>query len=510
MALLALAALLGACVKPPERPNVLLITVDTLRADRLSHLGYPRETTPNLDALAAEGVSFTRATTPRAKTSPAMASMMTGLYPHEHGVRDLSKPLNTRVPLLAERFRKAGYDTVGLIGNYVLKAERAGLDRGFRTWIEDLPQTMGVPPDDVPQRTASSLTDAALAALALSPGDIETGVTSPAVRVEDGRPWFAWVHYMDPHGLYEPPAEHDRFDAPMRAVPRPEELPRAGRLNPHVAEYNVPEEAWLLDGGFDLSRVVARYDGEVRFADAEIGRLLEALGRAGWDQDTIVVVSADHGESLGEHQYYFEHGRYAYEATSRVPLIVRLPPSLAEAPLTGLSDADISLVDVAPTLLELAGLEPLFPRNNDGLRGRSRADLWLGDTVRGEGTPIFYEKVERADLALALQIKGVRRGPWKLLRTYTQDQPDADGSRRMRLIDEELYQLDLDGDETTNRMAQPGEDGARVLEGLRGDLDAFFEADGSFADQAYLLQRQRESLERTKPQVLKQLENLGY
>ncbi|MHC4377377.1 MAG: sulfatase [Planctomycetota bacterium] len=510
MALLALTALLGACVKPPERPNVLLITVDTLRADRLSHLGYPRETTPNLDALAAQGVSFTRATTPRAKTSPAMASMMTGLYPHEHGVRDLSKPLNKRVPLLAERFKKAGYDTVGLIGNYVLKAERAGLDRGFRTWIEDLPQTMGVPPDHVPQRTASSLTDAALAALGLAPGDIETGVTTPAVRVEDGRPWFTWVHYMDPHGLYEPPIEYDRFNGPMQALPRPQELPRAGRLRPHVAEYNVPEEAWLLDGGFDLDRVIARYDGEVRFADAEIGRLMEALDTAGWDQNTIVVVSADHGESLGEHQYYFEHGRYSYEATSRIPLIVKLPPSLGGEPLTGLSDADISLVDLAPTLLELAGLEPLFPRNNDGLRGRSRADLWRGAVERGQGAPIYYEKVERADLALALQIKGVRRGPWKLLRTYTQDQPDADGSRRMRMIDEELYQLDLDGAETNNLMARPGAEGAEALEDLRLDLDAFFEADDSFADQAYLLQRQRENLERTDPKVLKQLENLGY
>lgn len=508
--LVALGLLLAGCVRPPERPNVLLITVDTLRADRLSHLGYPRETTPNLDALAARGLSFTRATTPRAKTTPAVASLMTGLYPHEHGVRDLSKPLSRRPALLAERFRKAGYDTLGMIGNYVLKAERSGLDRGFRTWIEDLPQKMGVPPDDVPQRTAQSMTDAALVALGLESPTPSVGLDGPAVRSAEGRPFFAWVHYMDPHGIYEPPGEHDVFSAPMEAVSPPSLLERAGRLRPHVAEYNVPDEAWLLDGGFDRSRVVSRYDGEVRFADAQIGRLLSALKDSGLDENTIVVVSADHGESLGEHQYYFEHGRYSYEATSRVPLIVSLPASLAPDAPTGLSDADISLVDLAPTLLDLAGLEPLFPRSTTGLRGRSCARLWTGAGSSENDTPIYYEKVERADLALALQIKGVRRGPWKLLRTYTQDAPESDGTRRMRLIDEELYQLDRDASESFNLVGTPDDEGSERLNTLRVDLDAFFEADAGFADQAYLLQRQREDLERESPQVLKQLENLGY
>jgi len=209
VAVLVTLVVTAACVREPERPNVLLITIDTLRRDRVSVFGSPRTTTPNLDRLAEEGLLFTHCQSPRAKTTPALASLMTGLYPHDHGVRDLTMPLAADVPVLAEAFHRAGYRTAAIVGNFVLKDELSGLARGFDVWVEDLPDTQGVPPDDVPQRTARSLTDGALAALGLGPAQEAAGPARPFVR--DDRPWFLWLHYMDPHGQYAAPDRHRIF-----------------------------------------------------------------------------------------------------------------------------------------------------------------------------------------------------------------------------------------------------------------------------------------------------------
>ncbi|MBI5361594.1 MAG: sulfatase-like hydrolase/transferase, partial [Planctomycetes bacterium] len=154
LAVVALVA--SACSRAPERPNVLLITIDTLRADRLSAAtGSPRVTTPRLDALAKEGVLGTHVSTPRAKTTPALASLMTGLEPHAHGLRDLLQPLALEHATLAERLRDAGFDTGAIVANYVLQARFSGLERGFEQWTEDLPDAQRVPPDDVPERRAT-------------------------------------------------------------------------------------------------------------------------------------------------------------------------------------------------------------------------------------------------------------------------------------------------------------------------------------------------------------------
>ncbi|MHC4845367.1 MAG: sulfatase, partial [Planctomycetota bacterium] len=386
-ALFALVLLLG-CSEAPAHPNILLITVDTLRADHLSLAADPadsaRPTSPRLDALAADGVVFLAAASPRAKTTPAIASLMTGLYPHEHGVRDLTSTLPGDVPVLAEALRRAGYATGAIIGNTVLRRELAGLDRGFDLWVQDLPQTQGVPPDDVPQRIADSLTDGALSALGLDGGPGDLGAD---------RPWFLWLHYMDPHGLYDPPSGHRLFerDEP-EYLPSPPDVARPAHRQ-WVAGYNVPDAAITPDGAVDVAVVRDLYDGEIHFADAEIGRLLDRLADAGRLDDTLVVVTSDHGESLGEHDYWFEHGRYAYEPTTRVPLILRLPAGHADADARGARSGTVSLVDLAPTLLDLVGADPLPGASDDGQpRGRARVDLLRRDSARPH--PVYYEKVE--------------------------------------------------------------------------------------------------------------------
>ncbi|HUR27377.1 MAG TPA: sulfatase, partial [Planctomycetota bacterium] len=303
----ALAGLaLAACSHEaaPARPNVLLVTIDTLRPDHLGAYGSTRATSPNLDRLAAEGVLFQNASTPRAKTTPAIASLFTGAYPHEHGVRDLLQPIAADVPLLAESFRAAGYESAAIVGNFVLKNAHCGFARGFDRYVETLPERQGVPPNDAPQRTARSLTDAALAALGLQAppaNDLDSKPFEPAGAVFDGeRPWFLWLHYMDPHGAYDPPVEQ-RAQTP--SAPRWIDVPRADApggksRGPRIAEYNVPPSARDAQGRFDTNAVIDAYDGEIRYADSEFGRLLAKLREHGDLRDTWVIVVADHGESL--------------------------------------------------------------------------------------------------------------------------------------------------------------------------------------------------------------------
>jgi arylsulfatase A-like enzyme len=471
------AALVASCSREPERPNVLLITVDTLRADRLTAAGYPRATTPNLDALAAEGLRFTHAETPRAKTTPAIASLMTGLYPHEHGARDLLVPLAGDHALLAERLRAAGWSTAAIVGNYVLIDRFSGLARGFDRWIEELPDRQGVPPDDAPQRTARSMSDAALSELA---------------REDGGEPWFLWLHYMDPHGLYDPPPEHRVFRSDV-----PEAIPDDPG---HVAQYNVPPGCRMADGRVDAARVRDLYDGEVRYADAEIGRVLAALRASGELERTIVVVTADHGENLGEHRDWFEHGRDAYETTCRVPLLVRLPALLPDRPAPGVRKGSVSLADVAPTLLDLLGLPPLAAEGS-AVRGISRRDLFGGELPRPH--PVFAEKIERANLPGAVQAKAVRLDDWKMIRRYAHD-----GGHGVVLLSEELFDLASDPGETRNLATAPPD--SAPLARLQAELLRFASAEVKFEDLAKLLEARRAELEREDPEALRVIQALGY
>jgi arylsulfatase A-like enzyme len=465
--------LLVACARKVDRPNVLLITIDTLRADRISAAGYPRATTPNLDRLAAEGLRFTHVETPRAKTTPAIATIFTGMYPHEHGVRDLLVPIEQKIPLLTESLHKAGYATGAIVGNYVLQDRFSGLARGFDSWCEDLPDKDGVPPDDVPQRRARSMTDGALAALGLAAAKPDAGPARSMVR--EGEPWFLWIHYMDPHGLYDPPPEHRIFHRET-----PDLIPDDPGF---VAEYNVPSSCRTPAGRVDAALVRDLYDGEVHYVDAEIGRLVDALRANHLLDKTLVVVVADHGESLGEHRCWFEHGRDAFETTCRVPLVARLPASAEARAAPGVRNEDFSLADLAPTILDWLGL-PKFR-----------------DTPASH--PVFAERIDRAQRFGVLQSKAVRIGDWKLIRDYAQ--PDE---KRVVVLSEALYDLARDPGETVNRISDPPPEAP--LARLQVELLGFAAADVRFTDLARSLQSRREQLEREDPEALRILQKLGY
>ncbi len=280
--------------------SLLLVTLDTTRADRLGAYGAADAATPAFDALARAGWLFDRAFTVAPVTLPAHASLLTGLYPQAHGARHNAEfRLEGGVPTLAERLRAAGYATGAFVSSFVLDA-RFGLDRGFERYdAAVVPPSGSTFPSGVLERTSAATIDAALEWLAGQPGK---------------RPVFLWVHLFDAHAPYEPP------------------------------------EPWR-------SRFADRlYDGEIAAADAALARLVAAVDR----RDPLIVVAADHGEGLGDHGE-LTHGIFLYEETTRVPLVVRPPRSAGEG-ARRIGEL-VSLVDLVPSLLYWLGVADPTPRD---------------------------------------------------------------------------------------------------------------------------------------------------
>jgi arylsulfatase A-like enzyme/Flp pilus assembly protein TadD len=299
-ALAALAALAGAGCSEPRPADVLLVTLDTLRADRLGSYGYAAGSTPHLDALAARGLRFVRAATVVPLTLPAHSSLMTGTFPAHHGVRDNGGfYLGEEARTLAEVLAEAGYRTGGFVGAFVLDS-RWGIAQGFDEFFDDfdLAKYEGAPGMDAIQRPGSAVVERALRWL--------------APEEDDGRPFFAWVHLYDPHTPYEAPKPFRSRFPPTRS---------------------------------------GAYDAEIAAADAQVGRLVGALAAAGRLDDTLVVVLSDHGEMLGEHDE-LTHGFFVYEAAVRIPLLIA-GPGIPAANI----DEQVRIVDVMPTVLARLGIE---------------------------------------------------------------------------------------------------------------------------------------------------------
>jgi arylsulfatase A-like enzyme len=307
IALTLVTTLGGASAPPPPRPNVLLITLDTTRADYLSSYGFPYPTTPNLDALARRGVRFSDATTQIPLTGPSHATIMTGLYPHQHGAIRNGVPLLENVPTLAERFKDAGYRTAAFLSGWTLRSNLSGLARGFDVYDDKMEDRYRLVNG---QRFAHQVTPLA----------------QDWLRSAGGGPFFLWVHYFDPHSPY---LKKDKSIAAM-----------------------------AKNGGGGLTSLPQRnrnYASELHHADSWIGKLLETLEETGRAENTMVVVVADHGEALGEHGYV-GHGRRVHEEILRVPFILSWPGRL---PAGRTVDVPVGMLDVAPTVLRMLDLPTL-------------------------------------------------------------------------------------------------------------------------------------------------------
>ena len=357
-----------ACQRPAERglaasgslrgANVLLVTIDTLRQDRVGAYDHRSALTPTIDRLAAGGVRFAHAYTTAPLTLPAHASILTGLLPRRHGIHNnTSFRLDDRAPTLATELARAGYRTGAFVGAFVLDA-RFGLNRGFAEYDDHLPHG---------DRASFHYAERRAAEVVRLAGDwiLQPGGTAV--------PWLAWVHLFDPHAPYDAPPEY-----------------RGGR---------------------------APYDAEVAYADAMLGALVARLQLAGALDRTVIVVTADHGESLGEHGET-THGLLAYDATLAVPLVIAAPPLAART-----IDAAVSHVDVMPTILDLVGV-----RLEAAVDGLSLLRSPSADRV------VQFEALDASITRGWAPLRGLVQGRWKYI-----DLPEP-----------ELYDLAADPHEQRN------------------------------------------------------------
>jgi arylsulfatase A-like enzyme/Tfp pilus assembly protein PilF len=388
--------------------NVLLVTIDTLRADRVGAYGGGRSPglTPAIDRVAASGVRFARAYAHAPMTLPAHTSILTGLVPPHHGVRNNgATALAPGIPTIASILHDAGYRTGAFVGAFVLDA-RFGLARGFDVYDDRVGSDTGPVTFAFAERTADRVTALAGDWILGAPGKVgadsagapsklgaDSGGAPSKLGAYDQRlttndqlpkPWFCWIHLFDPH-----------------------------------APYRAPEQ-----------RVAEPYDNEVAFTDAQLGRLFDRLRAAGQLDATLLVIVGDHGESLGEHGEA-THGLFGYEATLRIPMIIA-GPSIRPS----VSEGAAGQADLLPTVLDLLGVTPP-PR----LDGQSLLTALGGNAVQGR--PIYFEALDAYLTRNWAPLTGTLADGWKYI-----ELPDA-----------ELYDLGSDPAESRNRI---NEDPARA------------------------------------------------
>ena len=400
-----------------RRPSIVLITIDTLRADHLGCYGYERDVSPHIDALALQSTLFEQTRTTLPRTTQSISSILTGRLPKSHGARGIFAHLSESNTTLAEALKKAGFETAAFVSNTFLHP-RQGFAQGFDIY------------DNPEERWA---------------GNSGTAVTSAATHWldtrQDDKPFFLWVHYVDPHWLYTPPRPWDRAFGPG--------------FDGVLSLFDDLEERRLTQGQVIFGdvvgpaleeRITALYDGEIASTDAVIGALLDRLSAV--DDPVITVLTADHGEGLGEHGYHYGHGEYLYEDGLRIPLIIRYPGVVA----AGARESGAALnIDIAPTILALAGFpglqrvegRPLLTLRGNGEMAKAspgRRVTWAESDYQliHEENPRYYIPGPRGRWTSASD------GRYKLIHI-----PRPGGEVL------ELYDLEADPGELLNRAADP-------------------------------------------------------
>jgi arylsulfatase A-like enzyme len=447
--------LVAACSREAAQasgPNLLLVVLDTTRADHLSAYGHERPTTPTVDALAASGTRFEQAFSQSSLTPVSAASFLSGAWPHRTGVRSLfvvgGETMSADVPSLFGLLRASGRRTAGFVSAKPMGAQY-GLDRGFEHYDDDLTETarrFGIERfTDAPQRPAEETTERALEWLA-----------------EHGREPFAlMLHWFDAHDpSFVPPRE---WLEPRLSFPVPEDLERT----PTPASW--PQL-------YQPAHLVELYDAEIEYMDRELSRVLAALDELGVRDDTLVVVLADHGEAFGEHDFW-SHG-ILYEEQLHVPLVLAGPGVPA-----GIAPPDVvRLVDLAPTLCQLLRLDA----GEAAFDGASlAAHLRAGDAPTSEPAREVPAEVHHAAqdrLRRDTEMYSLRLGRWKYIHRPTRET-------------HELYDLETDPGELTNLYAPEQAVGLA----LQARLLSSGAVDGEVP-----------SLEGIPPEELERLRALGY
>ncbi len=405
---------LGACARgAAERGDILLISVDTLRTDHMSAYGYPLATTPQLSGFFREGAIFENAYATSSYTTASMVSVLSGLLPQHHGVRLFDQLLPEDVALITDLLPDA-YQKAAFVSNGVLSHRGLGAGDRFDHFDDDMTRGGG---SHRLERNATATTDAVVEWL------------------DDGRdperPLFLWVHYMDPHEPYDPPQAWAGAPEAAADTPAPEPIVRHRERRPEV----------------DVRARVRDYDGEIAYTDHEIGRMLARYGQRADLYAALVILTADHGETLAERRRWFQHAYHVFEELVRVPLMLRGPgiePSRPEALVSGL--------DLLPTMLAFAEV-PVAELPGADLRD---AGLATREPV------LFVESIHGFD-GSQWRAAVTRRGKW-LVRVGGQAAPSV--------LERGYFHLDRDPGEIRLAAWPEGDGpGARLLELVERDPD---------------------------------------
>ena len=402
--ILALAALLIAVAvmwrhfapRTHEIRNVLLISIDTCRADHLGCYGYPLDTTPNIDAIASEGIVFEQALSPQPFTLPAHCTMLTGTIPPYHGVIDNTDyKLNERDVTLAELLQEEGYLTAGFVSSFIMDS-RFGLGQGFDLYDDDFEEASHTM--DINQQS----------------GGKTTQDTIEWLRTHKDEKNFVFLHYYDPHFTYEPP---EPFASKLRNVPPPENV-------------TTRFEQALFDG----------YAGEIAYTDHCIGQVVDELRELGLYDSTMIIITSDHGEMLGQHGEGF-HGYFIYQPAIRVPLIFKLPRLSKHRRIT----STVGLVDIVPTVCSLLGIDLSTP-----VQGHDLSPCFDSDWLPPSDRHLFCQSLEPTKYN-ANSLLGVVTDRYKYIKTTRS----------------ELYDLAEDPDELNNIAVEQADRSQTMEERLR-------------------------------------------
>jgi arylsulfatase A-like enzyme len=333
---------LPGCGKRPGS-NLLIITIDTLRADHLGCYGYQRGTTPVIDEFAGRGVLFENVVCQSSQTLPSHASIFTGMNPRTHKAISHESKVDPGLKTLAEMLHDRGYTTGAFISSHALDVDY-GLDQGFDTYWEIHKELT------LRQRDLARLMEL----------DPTTEAAASWLRDQHDSGFFLWIHWFHPHRPYNPPPRYLQAFAggySGSADSSPEFIMKVWRQEIQISQA-------------DVDHLVGRYDGEIAFTDVQVGKILGELDSLGLIGNTIVIITADHGEILYEHEHYFGHDIALYDECLMIPLIVHAPGTETAA---GRINQLVQSLDVLPTVLDLLEID-----HPDGLEGRSLIPLMDG------------------------------------------------------------------------------------------------------------------------------------
>lgn len=494
--------------RSPTTPNIILIVVDTARADHLSCYGYARPTTPNIDRIAAEGVLYENAIAPAPWTLPSHASLFTGLYASRHGVHGRHHVLSDRHPTLQGWLAQQGYQTLGISNNSWISAS-FGFHRGFHTFIQlwqyfqtstDMAGFKRALEGSNGQRSAGNVWQIFRQGNPLL--NVVNGVYgrffrrrySGARRTKTElikwlstrrlakQPFYVFINYLEPHLEYKPPRSFDMLHAEDKATAR--DMLKRDQIR--LAWEYIAGVGGVTSEEFHTLR--ALYDGELSYVDHRIGELCDYLETCGLLDDTLLIITSDHGENIGEHDL-MDHQYCLYDTLLRIPLIIRYPRRFPPGIVV---DTHVNLVDLFPTIMDVLGAE------NNPVRAELQGGSLVPDSLRPRPFAVAeYLTPQPSIEALTRKYPAGRAHVLKYDRTLR-----AIRSEDFKLIvasdgQDELYDLGDDPDELTNVIdRRPGD--AVLLRAMLDEWLASFKP--STPDEGLV----------PDPAILRRLEDLGY